>query len=196
MQKIIIATKNKGKTKEFQSMLTDLKISSINLLELAGVAEPIETGSSFIDNAILKATYYANIYNANCLADDSGLVVESLNGEPGIYSARYAGEHSNDLANNNLLLKNLQGVTNRKCKFVCALALVSPNGKILAQATGECFGQILHAPIGTEGFGYDPLFYSEEIKKTLAQASMQEKNSISHRAKALSILKNKLLSFS
>lgn len=192
MKKIVIATKNKGKLKEIQAMLQSYHIQALDLSQLPSVQEPEETGSTFMDNAILKAKYYAKFHQMTCLADDSGLAVDALNGAPGVFSARYAGEPCNDPDNNKLLLQNMHNITNRHCQFICTLALVDPNGKLLASATGECAGVLLDAPLGENGFGYDPLFFSKDLHKTLAQASMEEKNSVSHRAQALRILQEKL----
>lgn len=192
MKEIVVATKNKGKLKEFKVLFDNLGIEVFSLADFQDVLEPEETGKTFMDNALLKARYYAAKLNKPCVADDSGISVTALGGAPGVYSARYAGVHSNDQANNNLLLKNMRDIKDRSCKFVCALALVDDNGELLANAVGECQGELLEAPIGDNGFGYDPLFYSPELNKTLAQADMQEKNSISHRAKALGILADQL----
>ena len=119
-----------------------------------------------------------------CLADDSGLEVLSLKGAPGVRSARYAGEEATDEENNELLLANMKLQVRRNCRFFCALAVASPEGKIVVESSGICDGILLHEPHGTNGFGYDPLFWSTELHKPLGEATMEEKNGISHRAKA------------
>ena len=192
MKEIVVATKNKGKLKEFQAMFKELGIDVFCLADFQDIQVPEETGQTFMANAILKARYYAAQLNKYCIADDSGIVVAALGGAPGVYSARYAGIHGNDTDNNTLLLKNMQGIADRSCKFVCTLALVNPTGTVVADACGECQGLLLDAPVGDNGFGYDPLFYSLDLKKSLAQADMSEKNAISHRARALQILAVKL----
>lgn len=192
MKEIVVATKNSGKLKEFEILLSGLGIKVFCLADFPHIEEPEEIGTTFMQNAVLKAAYYAVKVNKVCIADDSGISVASLNGAPGVYSARYAGIHGNDCANNELLLKNMQGVIDRSCKFVCALAVVSPQGVVIADATGECHGVLLEQAVGEHGFGYDPLFYSLDLHKTLAQADMQEKNTVSHRGKALKILAAKL----
>lgn len=192
MKEIVVATKNQGKLKEFKVLFENLGIAVLSLQDVQDICEPEETGATFMDNALLKARYYAAKLNKPCVADDSGIVVDALDGAPGVYSARYAGVHANDQANNQLLLQNMQGVGERGCKFVCALALVLPQGEILATAVGECRGLLLESPVGEHGFGYDPLFYSVELKKSLAQADMQEKNTISHRSRALKSLAEQL----
>ena len=192
MDSIIIATKNKGKLAEFQNMLAKFAITARSLDELPPITEPEETGTTFAENALLKAQYYAARLHLPCVADDSGLAVAALDGAPGVYSARYAGTHADDAANNALLLRNMEGLTNRSCKFVCALALVDAQGRLLATAHGECAGELLTAPLGNNGFGYDPLFFSPQLGKTLAQATMVEKNALSHRAVALQKLAEQL----
>lgn len=192
MKEIVVATKNKGKLKEFQVMFEELGIKTFCLSDFEDIQEPEETGETFMENAILKASYYAAKLNKYCIADDSGIVVAALGGAPGVYSARYAGTHGNDNENNALLLKNMCGIKNRSCQFVCALALVNPAGNVIADASGACHGVLLDAPIGDNGFGYDPIFYSLDLQKSLAQAEMSEKNSVSHRSRALHVLAAKL----
>lgn len=192
MKEIIIASKNKGKLKEFTVLFDKLGIVVRSLSEFPYIQEPEETGQTFMENALLKARYYAKKLSLPCVADDSGIAVTALNGAPGVYSARYAGSPANDQANNELLLKHMQAIEERDCKFVCALVLVNAQGEVIAEASGECQGILLQEPLGDNGFGYDPLFYALELNKSLAQADMQEKNSISHRGKALRILAEKL----
>ena len=185
MQEIIIATKNPGKVREFQELFLNFPCKIISLLDLPFIVEPQETGHTFLENATLKASYYAKHYQKPCLADDSGIVVTALDNAPGIYSARYAGLQASDLDNLNLLLANMQNINDRTCKFVCALALVDAAGDLMFSSQGECAGLLLNEPNGTNGFGYDPIFYSLDLQKSLALATASEKNSISHRARAL-----------
>ena len=181
--KIIAATKNKNKIKEFGEILKGFEIIS---QEEAGVDIDVEeTGTTFEENSLLKA---AAIYKATgipAIADDSGLEVDALGGEPGIYSARYGGEGLSDEERVELLLKNMKDIPKeeRGARFVCAITLVSDDGVITAR--GECEGEINYAPIGENGFGYDPVFYVEKFGKTTAELLPEEKNAISHRGKAL-----------
>ena len=185
MQEIIIASKNTGKVREFQELFKNFPCKIISLSDLPPVNEPEETEQTFLGNATLKAQYYAKHYHKPCLADDSGIAVDALAGAPGVYSARYAGPKASDLDNIQLLLANMQGIANRACQFICALALVNAQGELLFTAQGECQGSLLTEPQGTNGFGYDPDFYSLDLNKSLATANASEKNSISHRARAL-----------
>ena len=140
-----------------------------------------------MENALIKARAASKALGLPTLADDSGLCVEALNGAPGVYSARYSGGHGNDKANRDLLLKNLEGVENRRAYFLCALALVYPNGDTLT-AEGRTYGNILHAEKGEGGFGYDCIFESEDLKKSFGVATAEEKNTVSHRFRALQSL--------
>ncbi len=185
MKRLVVASKNKGKIKEFEQMLGKFDFQVLSLNDFGQIEEPEETGSTFLDNAKLKASYYAQKTKEYCMADDSGLQVDALNGAPGVYSARYAGLDATDEKNNKLLIKNMTGQTNRNCQFFCALAIADPTGKIVFTTQGLCHGTLLEQPIGDNGFGYDPLFFSVDLQKTLAQALPDEKNSISHRSKAL-----------
>lgn len=187
MKKIVLASGNKHKLIEISQILSDYKILSCYELGFSG--EIIEDGNSFYENALIKARAVFEAIGQPALADDSGLCVDALNGEPGIFSARYS-ENGLDNENNELLLKNLQNVSNRNAKFVCCL--VYYDGKNIVTATGETYGKILNFPEGKNGFGYDPIFYSNDLNKSLGVASPEEKNSISHRARALLELKNKL----
>lgn len=185
MKQIIIATHNLGKLEEFKVLMKDVNVELKCLADFPKIEEPEETGKSFAANARLKAQYYAKKLGENCLADDSGLEVMSLKGAPGVRSARYAGEECTPEDNNELLLKNMKFYTRRNCRFVCALAIANSSGKILAETNGVCEGLLLHEPLGTNGFGYDPLFWSKELHMGLGEASMEEKNQVSHRAKAV-----------
>ena len=190
--KIIVATKNKGKMKEIKEILSDLNYDILSLEDIGLDIEVEEDGKTFKENATKKAVEIMKLCNEITLADDSGLVVEALDGAPGIYSARYSGEHGDDLQNNLLLLKNMKDKKNRNAKFVCALALAFPDGRVI-NVEGEFHGKIDYEMKGTGGFGYDVLFYLPEYNKTSAEISAAEKNKISHRYMALNKLKDELL---
>lgn len=185
INEIVIATHNKGKQEEFKVLLADLGITVKSLDDFPPIEEPEETGRTFAANARLKATYYARKTGCVCVADDSGLEVQALEGAPGVRSARYAGEKATDEENNNLLLTNMKFQIRRNCRYRAALCVAGPDGKILNEVDGMCEGMLLHAPLGEGGFGYDPLFWSTELHKGMGEATMQEKNRISHRGKAI-----------
>ncbi len=193
MKKIVLATKNKGKIREFKEALQTIGWEGIALSDVAEVKEPEETGSTFMDNARLKAKYYVKKVGLPCLADDSGLSVDALGGAPGVFSARYAGENASDDANNEKLRKALASLSleERGARYVCALALVFPGGREVT-AEAYCEGLIQDSYKGDGGFGYDPLFYLPSYGKTMAQISLEEKNSISHRGRALKQLMERL----
>ena len=190
---IVIASKNAGKIAEFQRILSEVGISVITDIDFPDVAE---TGSTFEENAILKARAVSSFTNLPALADDSGLAVEALNGAPGIFSAQYSGRHGDDVANISRLLEDLKGVLdeNRRAKFVAVLALVTPDGRELL-VRGELEGKIRNQPTGTNGFGYDPIFEPENLNRTLGELSPSEKDAISHRSKALRDLTPKIRPF-
>ncbi|MGM7682459.1 XTP/dITP diphosphatase [Cytobacillus sp. Hm23] len=186
MKQVLIATKNMGKVNEFKFMLEP---KGIEVKSLFDINEPIdieETGQTFAENAIIKAEAVANRFQTIVIADDSGLAVDALDGRPGVYSARYAGEHKDDQANLEKVLQELDGVPthNRTGRFHCALAIAFPQGDTHV-VEGICEGRITDTPVGQNGFGYDPIFYVEDKEKTMAQLSKQEKNKMSHRAIAL-----------
>ena len=189
---MIFATKNKGKIKEIKQILPDFDILS---MEDAGISiDIIEDGKTFIENAIKKASEIAKISGKIALADDSGLEIDFLNGTPGIHSARYLGENTPYVEKNNHILHEMENVPEqqRTARFVCAIAAVFPNGKIItAQDTIE--GRIAFESKGTNGFGYDPIFFEPELGKTTAELSPEQKNAISHRGKALQKMKQLLL---
>ena len=189
--KIVVATKNQGKMREIKAILSDEKYEVLSMSDLGIDVEVEENSDTFTGNATKKAVEIMKLCNEITLADDSGLVVEALNGAPGVYSARYAGEHGDDLQNNLLLLKNMENITNRKAKFVCAMALAFPDGRTI-NVEGEFHGLIDYEMKGTGGFGYDVLFYLPEYGMTSAEISSEEKNRISHRSKALQLIKDKL----
>lgn len=194
-KRIVLATKNKGKVREFKAAFEPLGYEVIPLSGIANVVEPEETGATFMENALLKARYYAKEVGMICLADDSGLAVDALNGAPGVYSARYAGVDGDDKdeANNRKLLQALEEVDfeDRTAQYICALALVFPDGYEVT-AEGYCHGLIQDEREGTGGFGYDPYFYIPSFRTTMASISMEQKNNISHRGNALRELLEKL----
>lgn len=185
---LVLASANKGKIREIGEMLPEYKV--VGYKEMGLDAEIEETGATFYENALIKARAVSDALGLPALADDSGLCVNALGGAPGIYSARYAGD-GDDKHNNALLLKNMVNIKDREAKFVSALVLYYPGGKIIS-AQGETYGKILYGCEGTGGFGYDPLFYSFDLNKSLGVATAEEKNSISHRYRALCALKEKL----
>lgn len=193
--RIIFATGNEGKLQEIRMILKDLDVEILSLKE-AGIAVQIEeNGSSFLENALIKAKTVASLCGELVLADDSGLEIDYLNKEPGIYSARYLGEGTSYRIKNAKLLERLSGLQDeeRTARFVCAVAAVFPNGQILTvEETME--GRIGHEEKGSNGFGYDPIFYIPEYGCTSAELSPELKNKISHRGKALQKIKSLLLS--
>ena len=194
MKKLIVASNKDHKIKEIKEMLSQFPFEVLSLKEANINIDVEETGSTFIENAYIKASEIFKIADGNMvLADDSGLSVESLNGAPGVFSARFAGEHGNTKANNEKLLYLLESASEaqRKAKFICAMVLIINEDEIV-KVQGEAEGIITAEFRGEEGFGYDPLFFVPEYKKTFAQMSSEEKNSISHRGRALDKLKNEL----
>ena len=191
--KFIIATNNEKKKKELSAILENINIDAISLSQAGITAKIEETGATFEENALLKAREICKIANMPTIADDSGLMVEDLNGEPGVFSARYGGEKcKNDADRYNFLLKNMENIKdNRKAKFVCCIACVFEDGKAFT-VMGECEGEILFEPRGQKGFGYDPVFYLKQYDKTMAEIDSDIKNKISHRAKALLLFKEKI----
>ena len=202
MKRLILASNNKKKIKEMKEILKELNIEVKSLEDENINIDVVEDGKTFEENAKKKAKEIYEFLlkrgdkNFIVLADDSGLTVEYLNGEPGIYSARYAGEHGNDKKNNEKLLKNLRGVhkENRGAKFICQLALFTERGEYF-KVTGDVKGYIIEELHGEGGFGYDPLFFYEPLNKTFAQLTSEEKNQISHRGVALKELKKIIRKF-
>ena len=183
--KIILATQNQGKLRELQELLAGEAIEVLSLRDLDDWEEVEETGVTFADNATLKARVAAEKTGLIALADDSGLEVDALQGAPGVYSARFAGEPKDDERNNDKLLQQLEGIADdqRTARFRCALAVITPEGdEFLTEGTVE--GQILRERRGQDGFGYDPIFYVPEYGRTMAELTLTEKNSLSHRAQA------------
>lgn len=186
MKQLVLATKNKGKIREFQEGFARYGVECVSIADVVDVEEPEESGSTFHENALLKATYYMKATSLPCVADDSGIMVDALDGAPGVYSARYAGAHGDDEANNEKLIRELQGVPfeKRTAHYVCALALAMPDGAVI-ETEGVCSGLIQDEPKGDGGFGYDPYFYVPQFHKTMAELDIQTKESISHRGQAL-----------
>ncbi|MBB5347504.1 XTP/dITP diphosphatase [Desulfoprunum benzoelyticum] len=181
---IVLATNNKKKVEEFQEILKGYNIELKCVSDFGRLPEPVEDGDTFDENAYKKALHYAKVLGLPAIADDSGLVVEALNGEPGVYSARYAGENATDEENCYKLLEKMEGITNRKAAFQCVLSIAVPSGPALTYE-GSCQGVITETMQGSGGFGYDPLFFYPEFGKTFAEMTAEEKNTISHRSKAL-----------
>ena len=187
MSRLVFATNNHYKTTEVRTLLQD-QYEVLNLNDIGCTTDIPETADSFAGNAELKSTFVNENYGLDCFADDSGLEVEALNNEPGIYSARYAGERG-DAANLALVLQKMEGVANRKARFRTVISLIQNKEKFLFEGAIE--GTIRSAPVGTNGFGYDPIFQPDGYTQTFAEMSMDEKNQISHRALAM----QKLIAF-
>jgi XTP/dITP diphosphohydrolase len=190
IERLLIATKNKGKVAEFQQLLGDARVSLDDLSVVTGSPDVDEIGVTFADNACLKASEYARHFKTWALADDSGLAVDALRGKPGIHSARWAQLHaagSGDADNNRLLLKQLESIPDeqRTARFVCALALSDPGGRVVLTTSDTVEGRVIREHKGAGGFGYDPLFHIDALGKTTAELSSQEKHAISHRGKAM-----------
>jgi XTP/dITP diphosphohydrolase len=192
--KIFLATGNINKIEEISKILENMDIKNIEILSVKdniSIPHILEDGKTFEENSIKKAVEIANFLNIPTIADDSGLSVEALNGAPGVYSARYAGEYANDSDNNKKLVKELSGILNRNAKFICVITLGNPDGSYHS-FRGEVSGEIIDDPRGINGFGYDPYFYLKEFGKTMAEIAPDEKNAISHRSKALEQLKRNI----
>lgn len=190
MQKLIVASSNKGKLSEIAEILKG-KYEVLPMSEIGFFTDIEETGNTFEENSYIKAKAVFDFCHLPALADDSGLMVDCLGGAPGVYSARYAGEQHSTPENNALLLKNMDGKLDRKAKFVSVVTLIKEDGSVIT-ARGETFGSILPEPRGTNGFGYDPLFFSDDLGVSFGEASQEEKDKVSHRARALAALAEKL----
>ncbi|MDA1165082.1 MAG: XTP/dITP diphosphatase [Planctomycetota bacterium] len=186
MPEIVLASRNTKKAIEIARLLEPLEISVLGLNQFPEVPEIVESGITFAENAAIKAGQTASIIGEWTIADDSGLIVDALDGEPGVYSARYAGEHATDADNNAKLLDALRGIPpeKRTAKFVCHLAVADPTGAIVISVEGSCRGLIIEDDRGIQGFGYDPLFLVPEFHRTFGQLSLLVKSQISHRARA------------
>ncbi len=189
MSTYLLASNNEGKLKEFCEIFAEDTILSLKDVSLEIEVE--EDGTTFEENAIKKASEIAKLTGMTAIADDSGLCVDALQGAPGVYSARYAGDDATDRQRIEKLLEEMKDKEDRKAKFVSVVALCTPQGKIVT-ALGECEGEILYKPLGDGGFGYDPVFHVKEFDKTFGQLTGEEKNSISHRGRAIRALKEKL----
>ena len=188
-EKLVVATGNAHKLREISQIFTEYEVIS---QKQAGFDEDVEeTGLTFEENALIKARAACNALGVAALADDSGICVNALGGAPGVFSARYCGHHGDDKANRDLLVKNLDGVADRTAYFESAIALVYPDGREIV-AHGRTFGKILFEEDGDGGFGYDCLFFSDDLKKSFGQATAEEKNAVSHRFRGLTELKAKL----
>jgi len=190
IEHLVVATKNKGKAREFRELLRDNPIHVTDLSTRDDLADVIEDGVTFRDNACVKAIAYATTLKQWCLADDSGLAVDALNGRPGVFSARWAAMHNagqGDLANNALLLSQLADVKDddRSARFVCVLALANPKGHVILTCQDAVEGAIILEPRGENGFGYDSLFLVKSVGKTTAELEQTQKHEISHRGKAM-----------
>lgn len=188
-QEVIIATLNEGKVKEFKQLFGSKNWSVKSLRDFPEVEEVVEDGQTFAENAKKKAEALSNRLGKMVIADDSGLIVDALDGRPGIYSARYAGEEKDDKANIDKVLSELKDLPSedRTARFFCAMAVARPNEETLIYE-GTCEGRITREVIGENGFGYDPIFFIPELQKTMAELSPEQKNECSHRAKAIQLV--------
>ena len=189
--KLVLASKNKKKLAELNDILSQLGIEVCSEAEAGVDVEVEETGTTFEENALLKARAVCEASGLPAVADDSGLCVDALGGAPGVYSARYGGPGLDDVGRYQLLLENMRGMLDRRCKFVSAICCCFPDGEVIT-ARGECPGTLAYAPKGEDGFGYDPIFFLPERKKTFAELTAEEKNAISHRGRALEEFRSKL----
>lgn len=185
---VIIASNNQNKIKEFKKIFEGTSFVLKSLKEIGLDVDIVEDGKTFEENAIIKAKTIALKLSKFAIADDSGLCCDGLNGEPGVYSARYAGDGHDDAANNKKLIENLKGVENRNARYMCAICFCNPSGEYVT-TVASCEGVIIDEARGNNGFGYDPYFYIDKFKRTMAEITLDEKNTISHRAKALEEMK-------
>ena len=193
--RIVFATGNENKMREIRQILSDLGMEIVSMKQAGVNPDIVEDGTTFMENAVIKAKAVAALLPDDfVLADDSGLVVDALNGEPGVYSARYMGEDTSYDIKNRAIIDRLEGVPKEKrtARFVCAIAAVTPSGKVL-EAEGKIEGYIGYEPMGTNGFGYDPIFYLWDKDVSTASISPEEKNAISHRGKALRMIKEEIV---
>lgn len=193
-EKFVLATHNPGKLREMAAILEKFGIEVVMPSDLGIAVDVEETGETFAENAMLKAKAVCAASGLPAIADDSGLCVDALNGGPGVYSARYGGEELDDQGRYRLLLSSMRGAATRNAHFTCAIACAFPDGRTLT-AEGRCDGTIAFAPMGEHGFGYDPVFFLPERRKTFAQLTEEEKSAVSHRGKALSEFVGKLETF-
>ena len=192
--KVFLATGNKKKIEEIKPIVEAYGIEVLSINDGISIPEVEEDSDTFEGNSQKKAYEIAKYLNMVTIADDSGLCVDALNNEPGVYSARYAGENSDDVKNNRKLIENLKDEKNRNAKFVCVISVAKPTGEKISYR-GEVFGEIIDNPKGDNGFGYDPHFYYKEKSKTFAEMTKEEKSKVSHRAKALGLMKKDIKNF-
>ena len=186
MKRLLLATRNRGKLRELAALLGGEPLELVTLADHGGVGEIEETGTTFEENARLKASQAARATRMWTLGEDSGLEVDALGGQPGIFSARYAGTHGDDAANNARLMRELAGKPDRRARYVCALALAAPDGEVVALTRGVCEGRIGNEARGTQGFGYDPYFWPEAASSgSMAELEPALKDAVSHRGQAL-----------
>lgn len=192
--KFVLATHNPGKLREMGAILSGLGVEVVSPADLGLTVDVEETGSTFSENAMLKAKAVCAEAGIPAIADDSGICVDALNGGPGVYSARYGGEGLDDAGRCALLLSSMRGQTTRAAHFICAIACAFPSGDTLT-AEGRCDGAIAFAPMGKDGFGYDPIFLYPPKAKTFAQLTAEEKSAVSHRGKALAVFAEHLRAY-
>ena len=185
---LVLATRNQGKIREFQELLSDFEVRVKSLNDFGPIPQVIEDGKTFEENAYKKAHFTARVLGLPALADDSGIVVHVLNGSPGVHSARFAGENADDASNNMKLLEVMEGVADRRAVFECVIVIAVPRGPALVY-DGKCEGEIADQGRGKSGFGYDPVFYYPPTKKTFGEMSRKEKNLVSHRGQAMAKIK-------
>ncbi len=195
-RQIVLATRNRGKIRELQALMKDFGIEVLSVADMEGVPEVEEDGTTFLENSLKKAREISTATGIMALADDSGLVVDALNGAPGVYSARYAGDDATDEQNYLKLLDEMKDIPDgeRTARFKCVMVLCHPSGQWIS-AEGACEGIISRKPIGSQGFGYDPVFFVPKLGRSMAQLSSEEKNAISHRGNALKKLREMLPEF-
>ncbi|MCK5783170.1 MAG: XTP/dITP diphosphatase [Desulfobacterales bacterium] len=181
---LVIATKNKGKTAEIRNLLKDFPVNIMSIADFGPIPPVEENGTTFDENAYKKASFTSRVLGFPALADDSGLIVDALGGAPGVYSARYAGEEASDDERCAKLLQEMEGKTDRKAAFECVISIAVPTGPALTYEA-RCEGLIVEKPAGSNGFGYDPIFYYPPLNKTFAELTIEEKSKVSHRGKAL-----------
>ena len=192
--KVVLASKNRHKLVEMRDILSAQGVEVVLESDVGVDVDVEETGTTFEENSLLKAKAVMEASGLPAIADDSGLAVDALGGAPGVYSARYGGEELDDAGRYRLLLENMRGQLDRRCKFVSVITLCMPNGDVIS-ARGECPGTLAYAPQGENGFGYDPVFFVPGKKKTFAQLTAEEKNAISHRGNALKLFQQKLADY-
>ncbi len=189
--RVVLATTNRGKLADFRLLFRDSGIELVAPADVGVTLDVEETGETFLENALLKARAHVAATGLPALADDSGIVAHVLGNEPGVRSARYAGEPSDDHANNRLLIEKLRGIPDRRGSFICALALVLPDGREFT-AEGRCDGRIIDEERGTNGFGYDSIFFRDDLGLTFGEATPEQKNARSHRGAAARALLERL----